>query len=64
MASLRETLFAITTTIFFLITTMTLSHDTIKGKSLHRERRVFVFTSGAVFQVRKNIHIVECQVLD
>ncbi|XP_021933979.1 uncharacterized protein LOC110836743 [Zootermopsis nevadensis] len=51
MATLQETLFAITTAVLFLVTTMTLSHDTNKGKSLHRERRVLVFTSGAVMQM-------------
>jgi hypothetical protein len=43
------------TTLFQIVTSMTLTNNIVSGKLLHRQRRLMVFPSGTVMQVRVHI---------
>lgn len=52
---LGVTLLTTITTLFQIVTSMTLTNDVVSGKILHRQRRVLVFPTGTVMQVRVHI---------
>jgi hypothetical protein len=52
---LPRTLFATVATVLQMAASMTLSKDVTSGKLLHRERRLLVFPTGTVMQVRSHI---------
>ena len=49
---LRVILLTTVTTLFQIVTSMTLTNDVVSGKLLHRQRRLMVFPTGTVLQVR------------
>jgi hypothetical protein len=48
---LRVILIISVTTLFQIVSSMTLTNDAVSGKILHRERRAMVFPIGTVLQV-------------
>ena len=52
---LRVILLTTVITLFQIVTSMTLPNEEVSGKILHRQRRLMVFPSGTILQVRKHI---------
>ena len=45
------------TTLFQIVNSITLTNDVVSGKLLHLQRRLLVFPTGTVMQVRVYIYI-------
>ena len=55
LVMLRVILLTTVTILFQVVTSMTITNDVVSGKLLHRHRRLMVYPTGTVLQVRVHI---------